>query len=125
MEERDVVKELLSNLRGYLRDHLPVDVDFLSKLHGKRLLAKENADKLRTAVKTEGGKSGVDGLLDYMSYYDEELLEKFCVFLEEYSQPARPLLSKIAKKIREDLKQWVLCMYSSQWCECVCTCVLE
>ena len=106
MEERDVTKDVLSDLRGYLRDHLPVDADFLSKLQGKRLLAEENADKLRTAVETKGGKSGVDGLLHYVSsYYDEETLEKFCVFLEEYSQQARPLLSKIAKRIREDLKQ--------------------
>ena len=100
------MKEVLSNLRGYLRDHLPVDVDFLSRLQGKHFLDKENADTLRTAVETKGGKSGVDGLLHYMSsYYDEETLEKFCVFLEEYSQPARPLLSEIAKRIREDLKE--------------------
>ena len=100
------MKEVLSNLRGYLGDHLPVDVDFLSKLQGKRLLAKENADQIRTAVETKGGKSGVDGLLHYMSsFYHEEMLEEFCVFLEEYSQPARPLLSIIAKKIREGLKQ--------------------
>ena len=106
MEERDVVKEVLSNLRGYLGDHLPVDVDFLLKLQSKQLLAKVNADKLRTAVETKGGKSGVDGLLDYMdSYYDEEMLEEFCVFLEEYSQPARRGLSKIAKRIRKDLKE--------------------
>ena len=106
MEERDVVKEVLSNLRGYLRGRLPVDVDFLSRLQDKHLLAEENAHKLRTAVEAKGGKSGVDGLLDYMSsFYDEETLEKFCVFLEEYSQPARPLLSKIAKRIREDLKE--------------------
>ena len=99
------MKEVLSNLRGYLGDHLPVDVDFLSKLQSKHLLADENADTLRTAVETKGGKSGVDGLLDYMSsYYDEETLEKFCIFLEEYSQPARPRLSEIAKKIKEDLK---------------------
>ena len=106
MEERDVTKDVLSNLRGYLVGHLPVDVDFLSKLQGKRLLAEENADKLRTAVETKGGKSGVEGLLHYMSsYYDEEMLEEFCVFLEEYSQPARRGLSKIAKRIREELKQ--------------------
>ena len=75
MEGGDDVKEVLSNLRGYLGDHLPVDVDFLSKL------------------------------LQYMdSYYNEEMLEEFCVFLEEYSKPARRGLSKIAKRIREDLK---------------------
>ena len=106
MEERDVTKDVLSNLRGYLGDYLPVDVDFLSKLQGKHLLAEENADKLRTAVETKGGKSGVDGLLHYMSsYYDEETLEEFCVFLDEYSQSARPLLSKIAKSIRKGLKK--------------------
>ena len=56
MEEKDVTKEVLSNLRGYLGDHLPVDVDFLLKLQSKQLLAKVNADKLRTAVETKGGK---------------------------------------------------------------------
>ena len=101
-----MAKEVLCNLREYLRDNLPVDVDFLSRLQGKHLLADENADKLRTAIETRGGKSGVDGLLHYMSsYYDEETLEKFCDFLEEYSQPARPLLSKIAKRIRDELRQ--------------------
>ena len=93
-----MAKKVLSNLREYLREYLPVDVNFLSKLQGKHLL--------RTAVETRGGKSGVDGLLDYMSsYYDEETLEKFCVFLEEYSQPARPLLSIIAKRMRKELTQ--------------------
>ena len=106
MEERDVTKDVLSNLRGYLRGHLPVDVDFLSKLQDKHLLAEENADRLRTAVETKGGKSGVDGLLHYMfSYYDEETLEEFCDFLEEYSKSARPLLSKVAKSIRKGLKE--------------------
>ena len=106
MEERDVAKEVLRNLREYLREYLPVDVDFLWRLQGKHLLADENADRLRTAVEMRGGTSGVDGLLHYMSsFYDEEMLEKFCVFLEEYSQPARPMLSKIATKIREDLKE--------------------
>ena len=106
MAERNIAKEVLRNLREYLREYLPVDVNFLAKLQGKRLLADENADQMRAAVETRGSTSGVDGLLHYMSsYYDEETLEKFCVFLEEYSKPARPLLSKIAKRIREELKQ--------------------
>ena len=106
MEREDAVKEVLRNLRGYLRDHLPVDVNLLSKLQDRRLLNDENADQIRAVVDNKVKKSGFNELLDYMSsYYDEEMLEKFCVFLEEYSQPARPLLSTIAKKIREELKE--------------------
>ena len=106
MEGGVAVKTVLSNLRGYLRDHLPVDVNFLSKLQAEHLLDEEKADELRTAVETKGGKSGVDRLLHHMSsFYDEETLEKFCVLLEKYSRPARPILSEIAERIRKDLKQ--------------------
>ena len=101
-----MAKEVLSNLREYLRDDLPVDEDLLSRLQGKHLLPDENAEELSKAVEKKGGKSGVDGLLRYMSsYYDEETLEEFCDFLEEYSKQARPRLSKIAKIIREKLRQ--------------------
>ena len=96
---------MLNRLHVYLQENLPVDVSFISRLRDKGLLADENADKLRTAVAMKGGESGVDGLLHYMSsYYDEEMLEKFCVFLEEYSQPVKPVLLTIATRIREEMK---------------------
>ena len=105
MEGGDATKKILANLRGYLQDNLPVDGDLISKLQGRNLLDKNDADRLRTAV-SKGGKSGVDGLLDYMhSYYDEEMLETFCVFLEEHSKPAKPVLLTVATRIREEMKQ--------------------
>ena len=97
---------MLNRLHVYLQENLPVDVSFISRLQGERLLADENADQIRITVETKGGKSGVNGLLHYMSlYYNEEMLEKFCVFLEEFSKPAKPVLLTIATRIREEMKR--------------------
>ena len=102
MEGGDATKKILADLRGYLQDNLPVDGDLILKLQGRNLLDKTDADRLRTdAVK--GGNNGVCELLDYMrSYYTEEMLETFCVFLEEHS---KPLLLTVATRIREEMKR--------------------
>ena len=105
MEGGDATKKILTDLRGYLQDNLPVDGDLIAKLQGRSLLDKNDADRLRAAA-AKGGTDGVCGLLDYMhSFYNEEILENFCVFLEEYSQPARPVLLIIATQIREEMKR--------------------
>ena len=104
-ERRDATKEVLDNLYGYLQENLPVDRDLIAKLRGKNLLDKNGADRLR-AAESKGGTDGVCELLNYMSsYYDEKMLETFCVFLEEYSQPAKPVLFTIATRIREEMKR--------------------
>ena len=109
MEGGDATKKILADLRGYLQDNLPVDGDLISKLQGRNLLDKNDADRLRAAA-AKGGTDGVCGLLDYMhSYYNEEMLETFCVFLEEHSKPAKPVLLTVATRIREKMKQSVVC----------------
>ena len=105
MEGGDVTKKILANLHGYLQDNLPVDGDLISNLRGRNLLDKKDADRLRAAV-AKGGTEGVCGLLDYMhSYYTGEMLETFCVFLEEHSKPAKPVLLTVATRIREEMKR--------------------
>ena len=105
MEGGDATKKILTDLRGYLQDNLPVDGDLISELQGRNLLGKKDADRLRAAA-AKGGTEGVCGLLDYMySFYTEEMLETFCVFLEEYSKPAKPVLLIVATRIRKEMKQ--------------------
>ena len=101
----DATKKILTDLRGYLQDNLPVDGDLISRLQGRNLLDKNSADRIRVAA-SKGGTEGVCGLLDYMhSYYNEEMLETLCVFLEDHSQPAKPVLLTVATRIREEMKQ--------------------
>ena len=105
MEGGKAAKRVLTDLRGYLQDNLPVDGDLISHLQGRNLLGKNDADRLRAAV-SKGGTDGVCGLLDYMhSYYNEKILETFCAFLEEYSKSAKPMLLTVATRIREEMKQ--------------------
>ena len=103
-EEEEVVKKVLDNLRGYLQENLHVDVNFVSELEKRGLLLEQNAYQIRSTVETKESKDGVNGLLDYMSsFYDEETLETFCDFLEEYSKSTDPSLLTIANKIREEM----------------------
>ena len=105
MEGGNATKKLLTDLRGYLQDNLPVDGDLISELQGRNLLDNNDADRLRAAV-AKGGNDVVCGLLNHMhSYYTEEMLETFCVFLEEHSKPARPVLLTVATRIREEMKR--------------------
>ena len=107
MEGGDATKKVLTHLRGYLQNNLPVDGDLILELQGRSLLGKKDADRLRAAT-AKGGPDGVCGLLDYMhSYYNETMLETFCGFLEEYSEPAKPVLLTVATRIREVMKRLV------------------
>ena len=104
MDDGAITKKVLESLRTYLQDNLPTSKDFISELHGKSLLAKTNADQL-IALADKGDKQCIHRLLDYMSsYYVDKTLEDFCIFLEEYSKPARPRLHAIAETIRKDMK---------------------
>ena len=104
VDEEDVVETALKNLNDYLHKYLRVDTSLISGLKRKQLLDDSNASQLDALVR--GGGRAVDGLLDYMSsYYDEEMLEKFCSFLDESSKSAKPRFRKIAQKIRDELKK--------------------
>ena len=106
IEEEEFLAEIvLKDLRGYLQDHLPVDKDFISGLSAAGLLGYSDANRLGSAV-TQGGDEALYGLLYYMeSYYDEEMLERFCFFLEKKAKSAKPTLGIIAKKIRQEMNK--------------------
>ena len=93
----------MKNSRAYLQDHLRVDKDFISGLQAAELLGNSDADRIGSSV-TQGGNEALYGLLQYIEgYYDGEMLEKFCTFLEEKSKPAKPIFGKIAKRLRESI----------------------
>ena len=103
-EEGEVAKRVLDNLRGYLQENLRVDVNFVSELKKRGLILEQNVYQIRSTVETKESKDGVNGLVDYMSsFYDEEMLEMFCDFLEEYSKSTDPSLLTIANKIKEEM----------------------
>ena len=104
LDVEDVVKTTLKKLSDYLHQYLRVDASLISDLKRKQLINASSASQLEALVR--GGEGALDGLLDYMSsYYDEEMLEKFCSFLDESSKPAKPRLHKIAQKIRDEMKK--------------------
>ena len=108
MEEEVLVKTVLNNLRGYILNHLTVGEDFISDLSAAELLDDTLADRLRSLVAL-GGNEALYHLLHYMElYYDAQMLVRFCVFLENKAKPAKPLLGRIAKKIRQELKKLVI-----------------
>ena len=105
VDEEAAVKTALKNLSDYLHNYLRVDSSLISDLKRKQLLDESSASQLDVLVSKGGGRA-VDGLLDCMSsYYDEEMLEEFCSFLDESSKPARPRFRKIAQKIRDEMKK--------------------
>ena len=69
------------------------------------MLAEDRASQLIALVKG-GGCAAVDDLLGYMSsFYDGKTLEKFCSFLDESSESAKPLYGIIAQRIRGELEK--------------------
>ena len=105
MDDGAITKKVLESLHTYLQDNLPASKDFISGLYGKSLLAKADVDQLIALVEKGDKKSCIHQLLDYMSsYYVDKTLEDFCIFLEEYSNPARPRLRAIAETIRKEMK---------------------
>ena len=106
LEEEVVVKTVIENLRSFLQKNLSIDEDFVLDLQAEKLLHKRDVDRLRTSL-SKGGSEALYSLLDHVgSYYDEEMLEEFCTFLEDYSKRRiRPRLRKIAVKIRNEMKR--------------------
>ena len=106
LEEEAVVKKVIENLRSFLQIHLTIDEDFVLDLQAERLLHKRDADRLRASL-SKGGSEALYSFLDHVaSYYDQEMLEKLCTFLEAYSERRiRPSLRSIAVKIRNEMKQ--------------------
>ena len=105
-EEEEIVMTVIEHLRGYLQKSLKVDGDFVFELQGRHLLSADDADRLRLLLDNKGKNSALYALLDHISsFYDLETLEKFCVCLEDYARKSRPILRKIASKIREGVKK--------------------
>ena len=105
-EEEEIVKAVIEHLRGYLQKSLKVDGDFVSELRGRHLLSGNDAERLRLSLDNKGKNSALYALLDHISaFYDLETLEKFCVCLDHYAEHGRPILRKIALKIREEVKK--------------------
>ena len=97
-------RKVLKSLGTYLRGTLRVDEDFISSLSAAGLLGDSDANRLRSSVARDGNEA-LHGLLHYVVwYYDEEMLERFCKFLEETSKAAKPIFSKIAERIRGEMK---------------------
>ena len=104
MDDGAITKKVLKSLHTYLQDNLPASKDFISRLYGKNLLNETEGDQL-VALADKGDKQCVHRLLDYMSsYYVDKTLEDFCIFLEEYSKPAKPRLRAIAETLRKEMK---------------------
>ena len=104
--EEAVVKKVIENLRSFLQNNLKIDEDFVLDLQAKRLLNETDASRLRGSL-SKGGSEALYSLLDHVaSYYDGELLEKLCTFLEDYSErKIRPRLRRIAEKLRSEMKR--------------------
>ena len=98
------VKTVLTGLRTYLLNNLRINESFVSNLSAAHLLNDSDAHIFQSSIR-QGDNKVLYGLLHYMEwFYDEEMLEKFCRFLEEHSKPAKPRLGKIAERIRQDMK---------------------
>ena len=103
--EESPVRKVLNGLRTYLHSNLRIDKDFVAGLLAEGLLGGSNADSLRSSV-TQGGNEALYGLLHYIEwYYNEEMLEKFCVFLDDCSKNAKPIFREIAAMIRSELEK--------------------
>ena len=90
-EEESIVKNVIENLRSYLKSNLRIDEDFIEDLQGQTgdLLHKRDADRIRSLLSAKGGTQDLGSLLDHMAdYYVGETLETFCTFLGDYSKRA-------------------------------------
>ena len=100
------VKTILTGLREYLHNNLRIDESFISRLSVAGLLGDSDADTLRSFVSQGGADKALYSLMRRMEVdYDQEMLEKLCVFLDDYSKPAKPRLGEIAGRIRQEMKK--------------------
>ena len=107
-EKQDVTQTVLSNLSLYLTENLRFDADFVVKLHASQLLDYANRGQLLFKLKEGKREEAVLGLLDYMrDFYDEEMLKKFCMALEDYAKPTKRALVNVVEKIKEELTRYV------------------
>ena len=98
-------RKVLKSLGTYLRGTLRIDKDFISSLSSAGLLGDSDADRLRFSAAQDSNEA-LYSLLHYVEwYYDEEMLERFCEFLEEKSKAAKPIFSTIAERIRGEMKK--------------------
>ena len=106
---------ILANLHDHLQDNIVTIMDFVLELERQGLFgAQKNISGPQfLAMLTTGGGDIVHRLLGYMfSHYDDEMLEKFYAFLDDYATPDRPRLIGVAQKIRDDLKTCVQSCHS-------------
>ena len=95
-----VNKVLNTELRDYLLNNLVVDDDFIFKLRENSLISTEDFEALR--MEKKGSREAVDYLVRYMkSFYTEEMLEKFCTFLE--TSVSKPIYVTVAERIRKEM----------------------
>ena len=68
------------------------------------LLNDIDAESLKFSVATRGDSEASKFLLEFMECsYDDEMLEKFCGFLDDNAKLAKPILADISRKIREEI----------------------
>ena len=106
IEEGTVVKKVIGNLRSFLQNNLSIDEDFVLDLQAGRFLNETDVSRLRVSL-SKGGSEALYSLLDHVaSHYDQEMLDRLCSFLEDYSErKIRPRLRRIAEKIRNEMKR--------------------
>jgi hypothetical protein len=119
-DEHCIVKEVLDNLRDYLKKHLCIDKEFIADLYANKMFNKETANKLRAQIKNEGQVDMYD-FIGYMnSFYDDEKLKEFCAIMEHHSRSLmKPVLADIAQRIRKEMMALSRKRRPGEWISCL------
>ena len=102
--DESVTGKVLYELRGYLQDNLKINEGIICSMVGKQLLDDNSARRIKALLSKGEEAEAVYMLLGYMSsFYNDDLLVRFCDFLEKSSTNAKAKLRDIAREIRSKI----------------------
>ena len=107
-EDKDIVKEVLKNLFGYLRENLPVDPQLAGKLYGWKPPLIEG-DQHRAILASIGKGRTYEAFQEWYDFatanYNKESLNHFNECLKNTGKDARLKLKEIAIKIQKEIRR--------------------
>ena len=100
-------KPIVASLRSYLLKTFPIDKKIIDTLQAENFLAKGDASEMGSLVKEGKKEDALTKFLTYTEdYYTVKRLSELCDQLDQMSDGTKPILEKIASRIRKEMKKF-------------------
>ena len=100
-------KPIVASLKSYLLESFPIDKNMIDILQAKNFIAKGDASEMGSLVKEGKKEDALTKFLTYIEdYYTVKRLSELCDQLDKMSEGTKPMLEKIASRIRKEMKKF-------------------